>query len=50
MTPYAATLIRWHAAHIRAAKRGTTPHAVALARAARARIALAIELRRARNA
>ena len=46
---YAATLKTWHAAHIRAARRGTTPAAVALERAATARRALATQLRALRG-
>lgn len=50
MTEDAKTLIRWHADHLDSARRGYTPAAVALDRAARTRRALAIELRRARMA
>jgi hypothetical protein len=49
MTEQAARLIRYHASHIQAARGGWTAPAVALARAARARQALAIELQRARR-
>ena len=50
MTKHAETLIRWHRDHLAAARKGYTAPAVALERAARARKALAIELRKARRA
>lgn len=50
MSDHAARLIRWHADHIKAARGGWTPRAVALARAATARRALADELARIRRA
>jgi hypothetical protein len=49
MTNHAKTLIRWHANHLQSIRGGWTKPAVALARAATARRALAIELQRARR-